>query len=226
MVDYSLIYRISAKIESAKKGFERIQGAFGNMTESGKIMGRRMGNLLTLQKLAWIGFAYIVAKSIFDIMRKSTVLQSFLSAWGTILGAIMDTLLAPWADELVWLTEKFTDLYEAMDKLPDWAKKIITGTVATIFAGVALGGLWILITTKILPALAALGLAFKGVIAHIAGLELAILSLEGTAALVVGTIGGLLLGLLGTWILVKIGAIDALVEMGENPVTGRVSIHG
>lgn len=214
-MDYSLIYRISAKVESAKKGFERIQTAFGNMTESGKIMGRRMGSLLTLQKLAWVGFAYMVGKSIFDIMRKSTILQTFLSAWGTLLGAILDTIFATWADELMWVTEKFDALREAIDKLPEWAKKVLGGVGAIAALIVLLGALGTILSTIIIPGLTAFSAAIGAIILKITGLGAAILGLGGILGIFVGVASGLLLGGLGVWILYKTGVLKALSEMGK-----------
>lgn len=214
-MDYSLIYRITAKIESAKKGFERIQGAFGDMTESGKIMGRRMGNLLTLQRLAWVGFAYMVGKSIFDIMRKSAMLQSFLSAWGTLLGAILDTIFATWADELMWVTEKFVALQKAIANLPEWAKKLLGGIGAVAALIVLLGALGTLLSTIVIPGLAAFGAAISAVILKLTGLGAAILGLGGILGVFVSVASGLLLGGLGVWILYKTGVLKALVDMGR-----------
>lgn len=215
MVDYSLIYRISAKIEHAKKGFETIQSSFGDMTEKGKIMGRRMGNLLTLQKLAWLGFSYIVAKSIYGVMQKSAMLQSFLSAWGIILGAIMDSLLAPWSKSLGKLTEKFVDLQKAIDDLPDFAKKFLAGGLAVAGLIVALGALATIIKTLVLPGLIAIGAVFGGIIAKISTVGLAFLALSGIVGLVVGIIGGLLLGSLVVWIMMKTGVLEAISEIGR-----------
>jgi len=110
MTVYDLIYRIQAKIGGALQGFGTISNAYGRVRANTQLMSRDMEKTLTLQKLAWIGFAYVVARSLFDIMTKSTIMQSYLQAWGTILGALLDVALAPWIPVLTTVTQKLADL--------------------------------------------------------------------------------------------------------------------
>lgn len=192
-MDYSLVYRISAKVRDAVEGFARVQKSFGNVGEKMGIMSRRMEKTLTLQKLGWIGFAYVVSKSIYNILLKSKVLQSFLSAWGTMFGALLDIILTPLIPAFMYLTDKLMKVFNWFEKLPGSVKTVI-GAFSLIAAIIAI----------VVPIILTLMPAFK-MIAGVLGFG----AIKGAIAGAIGAIGTFLtaIGPVGWAILALILAI-------------------
>lgn len=167
MVDYSLIYHIRAKVQSAVDGFKRVQGSFGNVSEKAGIMGRKMEKTLTLQKLGWLGFAYMVGKSVRDIMLKSTILQTFIGTWAKMFGALLDVILAPLIPVFVWLTDNFMKLFKWFQDLSKPAKTVIAVILIVAGAFATLLG-WFILVLPFLKALAGV-VGFVGLKAAVAG---------------------------------------------------------
>jgi len=208
MTVYDLIYRIQAKIGGALQGFGTISNAYGRVRANTQLMSRDMEKTLTLQKLARIGFAYVVARSLFDIMTKSTIMQSYLQAWGTILGALLDVALAPWIPVLTTVTQKLADLLkwfqDAPEPLQAFAGGILMASAVVLGLGAAIRMLAFLLA-PFKTALSALGIT--------------IVPLAAAFTMVGAALGGFLAGYWTNWLGIR-DRTDVIIESIKEKIGG------
>lgn len=197
MVDYSLVYHLKAKVQNAIEGFKRVQSSFGNVGENMGIMSRKMEKTLTLQKLAWVGFAVLVSKKVLDIMLKSTILQTFIGTWAKLFGALLDVILAPLIPVFMWLTNNFMKLFKWFKDLSKPAKTAIAAIlgIAGAFATLAGGIMFVLPALKTIAGV----LGFAGIKTAAVGAGVAIKGLLAA----IGPVG---------WVILGIGAAVAVLS--------------
>lgn len=192
----NLSVKLSADVEQAISGLHKTDAA---VTKSAVVAGKeskKIEGFMGKWKMGWITMAAAAIASLYAIAKSSAVIGGYFREFGLLLGYFFDSIGEAMAPIIEPLLDWLWDLADAFDELPDSVKIAIGGIIglaaAVPTALVALAGLkWALTTLGITAGLA--GLAMLG-LALIVGLEL---------------------GILGVWILVKTGVIDALDTMGR-----------
>lgn len=192
----NLSVKLSADVEQAISGLHKTDAA---VTKSAVVAGKeskKIEGFMGKWKMGWITMAAAAIASLYAVAKSSAVIGGYFREFGLILSTFFDSIgiaMAPITEPILdWLW----DLVDAFDELPDEIK-IATGVVIGLSAAVptaivALAGLkW--------------GLTTLGI-----GAGFAALAMLGLALII-----GLELGILGVWVLVKTGVIDALDTMGR-----------
>lgn len=192
----NLSVKLSADVEQAISGLHKTDAA---VTKSATVAGKeskKIEGFMGKWKMGWITMAAAAIASLYAIAKSSAVIGGYFREFGLLLGYFFDSIGLAMAPIIEPLLDWLWDLADAFDELPDSVKIAIGGIIGLAAAvPTLLVGLAVLKWT-----LTTLGIA--------AGLTAA--AMLGLALIV-----GLELGILGVWVLVKTGVIDALDEMGR-----------
>jgi len=118
MVEYSLIYNISARISQALGGLRKVGSSIEDLGRTSRRSTRDTERNLLVQKVSWLAWAAAVGYSVREIILRSTVLSAFIRGLGSIFTAFLDTALAPLIPFFLKIVEWLMKLYKWWRSLP------------------------------------------------------------------------------------------------------------
>ena len=152
-----------------------------------------------------------IVGAFYSIAKLSPLFASYLSEFGGILGYIYDTVLIPWGDEIESILNLGWAFGEWLDEQPVLVQKFVGGLligIPIIFGfAIALSVLnSALIGFGVSGGIAAIGPALGKFAAFLGGASLATLAFGATI--------GLIIGLIGVWLLKKAGILEWIHSIG------------
>jgi len=148
-----------------------------------------------------------IVGAFYSIAKLSPLFASYLSEFGGILGYIYDTALIPWGDEIEWILDKGWAFGEWLDQQPPLVQK---------FVGMLLIGIPVIFGFAIALSVLNSALIGLGVSGGLSGILTALggLATSAVAVTVFGVAMGVVIGLLGVFILYKTGVLKWVYDVG------------
>ncbi|MHC1583352.1 MAG: phage tail protein [Methanosarcinales archaeon] len=228
MVEFSLVYNITARISQALTGLRNVASGIEDLGRTSRRSTRDTERNLLVQKLSWLAWAAAVGYSVREMILRSTVLSTFIRGLGSIFMAFLDTALAPLIPFFVRIIGWLMRLYRWWRNLPApvrgaiGAFLLLLGSLATVITFLKAFGF------ILMPLLHIFRFVWLGILA------VTRLAVAGIAALIgAGPIGWAILAIIGivTFLLLAwkynwFGMRDVLNRVGAAIKAGILAVAG